>query len=132
MTDNNFILSLVTFLPLVGALGIFMIRGEEAVVARNSRYMALWASLVTFVLSLWIWFDFERGTAAFQSPPTGPLLHVMRTLKFVIVCFLYTTQSILWLRLGYLLLTYLIQTATSNPIMRIAVFLWRGLTGLGY
>ncbi|MDX1402723.1 MAG: NADH-quinone oxidoreductase subunit M, partial [Kiloniellales bacterium] len=66
MTDNNFILSLVTFLPLVGAVGIFMIRGDKAVVARNSRYMALWASLVTFVLSLWIWFGFERGTAEFQ------------------------------------------------------------------
>lgn len=66
MTDSNFILSLVTFLPLLGAVGILLIRGDEAVVARNSRFMALWASLVTFAVSLWIWFDFKRGTAEFQ------------------------------------------------------------------
>ncbi len=60
------LLSLVTFLPLVGALFIFLIRGEAAVVARNARYVALWTSLITFALSLFIWFDFARGTADFQ------------------------------------------------------------------
>jgi NADH-quinone oxidoreductase subunit M len=60
-------LTLVTFLPLLGAAIIFVfIRGEEEEVARNSRQMALWTSLVTFLLSLFIWFDFERGTADFQ------------------------------------------------------------------
>ena len=64
---TNILLSLVTFLPLLGAVIIFVfIRGEEAEVARNSRHMALWTSLVTFLLSLFIWFEFERGTAAFQ------------------------------------------------------------------
>jgi NADH-quinone oxidoreductase subunit M len=61
------LLTLVTFLPLLGAAIIFVfIRGEEEEVARNSRQMALWTSLVTFLLSLFIWFDFERGTADFQ------------------------------------------------------------------
>ena len=60
------ILSLVTFLPLVGAAFILAIRGEEEVVARNARFVALWTTLITFVLSLFIWFGFERGTAAFQ------------------------------------------------------------------
>ena len=60
------LLSLVTFIPLIGAGFIFVIRGEEEVVARNARYVALWTSLVTFALSLFIWFGFERGTAAFQ------------------------------------------------------------------
>lgn len=60
------LLSLVTFLPLVGALFILTARGEEAVVAQGARYVALWTSLVTFVLSLFIWFGFERGTAEFQ------------------------------------------------------------------
>ena len=60
------LLSLVTFLPLVGAAFILTIRGEAAVVARNTRYVALWTSLITFVLSLFIWFGFERGTADFQ------------------------------------------------------------------
>ena len=64
---TNLLLTLVTFLPLLGAAIIFVfIRGEEAEVARNSRQMALWTSLVTFLLSLFIWFDFERGSADFQ------------------------------------------------------------------
>jgi NADH-quinone oxidoreductase subunit M len=60
------ILSLVTFLPLVGAVFIMGIRGEPDVVARNARWTALWTSLITFVLSLFLWFGFERGTADFQ------------------------------------------------------------------
>ncbi|WP_119165735.1 NADH-quinone oxidoreductase subunit M [Algihabitans albus] len=60
------LLSLVTFLPLLGAAFILFIRGEEEVVARNARYVALWTSLITFALSLLIWFGFERGTAEFQ------------------------------------------------------------------
>ena len=65
MTDWP-ILSLITFLPLVGAVFAFYIRGDEATVARNARYVALWTSLMTFVLSLALWFGFERGSAEFQ------------------------------------------------------------------
>ncbi|MEX2298368.1 MAG: NADH-quinone oxidoreductase subunit M, partial [Dongiaceae bacterium] len=60
------ILSLVTFLPLVGAFFILLIRGDEAVVARNARNVALWTSLITFLLSLELWFSFDRGTSNFQ------------------------------------------------------------------
>ncbi len=60
------LLSIVTFLPLVGALFILLIRGDEETVARNARYMALWTSIITFLLSLFIWFNFERGSAEFQ------------------------------------------------------------------
>ncbi len=60
------ILSLITFLPLVGALAILMIRGDARVVARNARATALWVSLIVFALSLLLWIEFDRGTAAFQ------------------------------------------------------------------
>jgi NADH-quinone oxidoreductase subunit M len=66
------LLSLVTFLPLVGAGFILMIRGEPEVVARNARYVALWTSLITFVLSLFVWFGFDRGTSAFQFVERAP------------------------------------------------------------
>jgi NADH-quinone oxidoreductase subunit M len=68
------LLSLVTFLPLVGAFFILLIRGDAPVVARNARYVALWTSLITFALSLFIWFDFERGSAAFQFVEEVPWL----------------------------------------------------------
>ena len=60
------LLSLLTFLPLVGAAIVMSVRGEEAVVARNARWTALWTSLVVFGLSLILWARFDRGTAAFQ------------------------------------------------------------------
>ncbi len=60
------ILSLVTFLPLVGALFIFFIRGDDAVSVRNARWVALWATVATFLLSLLIWALFDPTTPDFQ------------------------------------------------------------------
>ncbi len=60
------LLSLTIFLPLVGVAFIMMVGGDEEIVARNSRYAALWTSLVTFALSLFIWLNFDHGTADFQ------------------------------------------------------------------
>jgi len=65
MTDWP-LLSLVTFLPLVGAAFIMLIRGEEQVVAQNARAVALWTSLVTFALSLLILANFDNSQAGFQ------------------------------------------------------------------
>ncbi|BBK37363.1 NADH-quinone oxidoreductase subunit M [Allostella sp. ATCC 35155] len=60
------ILSLVTFLPLVGAALIFVIRGDAETVARNARNVALWTTCINFLLSLLLWIDFEPGLAGFQ------------------------------------------------------------------
>jgi len=60
------LLSLVTFLPLVGVAFILMARGEEVVVARNARWIALWTSLITFVLSVVLWLQFDSTTSDFQ------------------------------------------------------------------
>ncbi len=60
------ILSLVTFLPLVGALLILTVRAEPELVQRNARSVALWTSVINFVLSLFLWFRFDRTTADFQ------------------------------------------------------------------
>jgi len=65
---QNFpLLSLLIFLPLVGAVLILVLaRGDEAVVARNSRWTALWTSAINFVLSLFVWVHFDTTTADFQ------------------------------------------------------------------
>ncbi len=60
------LLSLLTFLPLAGALIIMSVRGEERVVAQNARWTALWTSLLVFGLSLILWFKFDKTTADFQ------------------------------------------------------------------
>ncbi len=71
---SNFpILSLVTFLPIVGALAILIIRSDDiAVVNRNARMTALWTSLITFFLSLYLWVEFDTKTAAFQFVEKAP------------------------------------------------------------
>ncbi|TCT11269.1 NADH dehydrogenase subunit M [Tepidamorphus gemmatus] len=60
------LLSLVTFLPIVGALFIFAIRGEDETAVRNARFVALWTTFITFLLSLLIWIYFDPDTSAFQ------------------------------------------------------------------
>ncbi len=60
------LLSLLTFLPLVGGAVIMMIRGPEAAVAANARWAALWTSLIVFALSLVLWFKFDTSSAGFQ------------------------------------------------------------------
>lgn len=65
---NTFpILSLVTFLPLFGALFILLIDSEKQEdVARNSRYVALFTSLFTFGISLYMYTLFKPGNPNFQ------------------------------------------------------------------
>ncbi|HUZ75093.1 MAG TPA: NADH-quinone oxidoreductase subunit M [Stellaceae bacterium] len=60
------LLSLVTFLPLLGVLAILVLRGDEADVARNARWIALWTSLIDFALSLAIWAGFNPQSPDFQ------------------------------------------------------------------
>ncbi|PZW43598.1 NADH dehydrogenase subunit M [Humitalea rosea] len=60
------LLSLLTFLPLVGCAIILSVRGDEAVVASNARWTALWTSLIIFALSLMLWVNFDQGSAEFQ------------------------------------------------------------------
>ena len=71
MNESWPILSLVTFLPLVGAGFIFLVRGDAETVAKNARATALWTSLITFALSLLLWTDFDPRTADFQFVETA-------------------------------------------------------------
>ena len=60
-------LSLITFLPLVGVLLIATLGTEDSeIVKRNVRYTALWTTIATFILSLFIWVNFDYTTADFQ------------------------------------------------------------------
>ena len=60
------ILSVVTFLPLVGVAFILAMRGEDGVALRNIRWAALWTTIVTFLVSLLIWVNFNSGESGFQ------------------------------------------------------------------
>ena len=60
------LLSLITWLPLVGCVFIMSVRGDEETVATNARWTALWTSLIVFALSLVLWVKFDPREAGFQ------------------------------------------------------------------
>src|SRR5690242_15106963 len=67
------ILSVVTFLPLVGAFFIALLP-EDAAGIRNARWVALWTTLVTFVVSLILIWRFDPASADFQFVEKQPWL----------------------------------------------------------
>ncbi len=60
------LLSLITFMPLVGVFFILTVRGEEEAVARNSKHAALFASLFTLAFALFMYTRFDPADAGFQ------------------------------------------------------------------
>ena len=68
------VLSLITWLPLVGGVIIMLVRGDEATVASSARWTALWTSLIVLVLSVVLWVKFDTGEAGFQFVEEIPWL----------------------------------------------------------
>src|SRR5690606_21749850 len=75
---NAPLLSLITFLPLVGVAFIAFLPRDAV---QNARYIALWTTLVTFAVSLLVWINFDTSTADFQfveeHPWLGPIVYRM-------------------------------------------------------
>ncbi|MGB8629704.1 MAG: NADH-quinone oxidoreductase subunit M [Xanthobacteraceae bacterium] len=67
------ILTVVTFLPLVGALFIAFLNEDEAGV-RNARWVALWTTLITFIISLILVWRFDPSSSDFQFTERRPWL----------------------------------------------------------
>ncbi|SEA21435.1 NADH-quinone oxidoreductase subunit M [Rubrimonas cliftonensis] len=61
------ILSIITFLPLLGALILLVgVRGQDQAANDNARYAALWATVATFVISLFLLQGFDASDTGFQ------------------------------------------------------------------
>jgi NADH-quinone oxidoreductase subunit M len=60
------ILSGILALPLIGALFILLLPGDSDATKRNARWIALFATLITFVLSLVAWGRFDSAQPGFQ------------------------------------------------------------------
>jgi len=60
------ILSLLTFLPLVGVFFILIIRGKPETVAINAKRVALYTAGFNFLLSLYMLLKFDGDSAEFQ------------------------------------------------------------------
>ena len=65
--SNIPLLSVITFLPLVGvAMLLLLVRGDVKDDSKSAKQIALLTSLATFLISLGIWTGFDTTTADFQ------------------------------------------------------------------
>jgi len=64
--SGSWILSSLLVLPLIGAAFILVLPGETEATKRNARWIALFATLITFVLSLVAWGRFNPAEPGFQ------------------------------------------------------------------
>lgn len=60
------ILTMITFLPLLGALLIMLVPMENPLASRNIKNVALFTTTFTFLASLYIWVNFDATTSDFQ------------------------------------------------------------------
>jgi NADH-quinone oxidoreductase subunit M len=70
------ILSITTFLPLVGALFIMLLRGDDRATRRNARWVALWTTIITLAVSLLLLRHFDPNSAEFQFVEKYPWLGI--------------------------------------------------------
>jgi NADH-quinone oxidoreductase subunit M len=66
------ILTVITFLPTVGALILLLIPGRDEASNNVVRWIALATTLITFVLSLWLWAMFDPANPGFQFVENFP------------------------------------------------------------
>ena len=76
MMTNWPILSVVTFLPLLGALFICFVRGNNNLAKGTARWVAMWSTLVTFAISLVLVYRFDASSAEFQFVEKQPWLGI--------------------------------------------------------
>ncbi|MBI5129851.1 MAG: NADH-quinone oxidoreductase subunit M [Rhodopseudomonas palustris] len=68
------VLSVVTFLPLVGAALVYLSRGDDDAARGNARWIALWTTLITFAVSLILVARFDAADPGFQFVEKAPWL----------------------------------------------------------
>src|SRR5437763_1656514 len=102
------VLSVTTFLPLLGALFIMALRGEEEAEKRNARWIALWTTLITFAISLLLVWRFDPGSPEFQFLEKRPWLGGFSTYQMCV---------------GRISLPFVILTTALMPVCIIASWL---------
>ncbi|MEO0359318.1 MAG: NADH-quinone oxidoreductase subunit M, partial [Pseudomonadota bacterium] len=63
----NSLLSITTFIPLIAAaILLVFLRGEDEAAQKNAKYLALIATVLTFIASLFILAGFDPNDTGFQ------------------------------------------------------------------
>jgi len=130
LTDLN-ILSWITFLPLVCALILMVIakftkEDGKAQIEKNAPVVALWVSVIVFLLSLLMVFNFDPSNAGYQFEETAnwmgggikyrmgvdgiSVLFVLLTTFLTPLCILGSMGSIKFRKLEYMIAFLILET----------------------
>ena len=60
------ILSAIIFIPLIGAIFVLLSRGNLKNTEKNAKYVAIFSTLVNFLLAIFLWYSFDPTTPNFQ------------------------------------------------------------------
>ncbi len=138
------LLSLITFLPLFGGLAILVMRAmarkdDSDVIARNAKWVALWTTLITFVLSIIMVVQFNGKSAGYQFEEHyqwfGPISYHMGvdgiSILFVLLnaflmplCILASWESIKSRVTEYMVAFLLLETLVTGVFTSLDLFLF--------
>jgi NADH-quinone oxidoreductase subunit M len=68
------ILTTIILLPLVGAVFLAVLKGEDEAALKNARWVALWTTLITFGVSIVLLLQFDPANSGFQFTERRPWL----------------------------------------------------------
>ena len=123
------LLTIITFLPMIGVFFLLMIRGDDEMVVRNARHVALWVSGFTFIISLALVFGFDATASGYQFeefrdwlPGTGISYHLGVdgiSMPFILLSTLLTPLSILasWKAITHRVREYMIAFLVLETMM---------------
>ncbi len=60
------ILSSLILLPVIGAVFLFFIRDDKSKISSTAKHVALFTSVVNFLISIYLWIQFDQTTSNFQ------------------------------------------------------------------
>jgi len=133
---NSPILSVTTFLPLVGVLFIAFLPKDAH---RNARWAALFTTVFTFIASLMIWANFDPTTPEFQFVESvawfGPvqykmgvdgisMLFVILTTFLMPLCILASWESVQHRVKEYMIAFLLLETLMIGVFCALDLFLF--------
>jgi len=134
------ILSLMIFIPLFGVLFISLIDGDERTVNKNTKMVAMWTSIVVFILSIFVWvnfpissgFHFVEEVSLFSSLGISyrlgidgiSMLFVVLSAFLVPICILASWKSIKFRVKEYMILFLLLESLMIGTFCALDLLLF--------
>ena len=134
------ILSLMIFIPLFGAFFISLIDGDERTVNKNTKMVAMWTSIVVFILSIFVWisfpgsngFHFVEEVSLFSSLGISyrlgidgiSMLFVVLSAFLIPICILASWKSIKFRVKEYMILFLLLESLMIGTFCALDLLLF--------